>query len=91
MNEICVCAAIKLADGRIVRGHRHDDCIGTVIKWRRAGQKIPDSDMEEQGFMTTRNRFVGRYEAMKLQRKAGIPSALYGDLRGDMLFSEDLY
>lgn len=27
-REICLCAAILLDDGRIIRGHRHDDCLG---------------------------------------------------------------
>ena len=45
----------------------------------------------EQGFITSRNRFVGREEAMRLHRAAGLKSAAYGELRGDILFSEDLY
>ena len=50
---------------------------------------------ETQGFVTSRNRFVNRVEALRLQKEAGIPSAdptskngvyKYGDL-----YSEDLY
>jgi hypothetical protein len=85
--EICICAAIKLVDGRIIRGHRHDDCFHTAGKWKAS------ITFSVQGFMTSQNRFVDRKEAMALQRAAGIPSAMQSDypLRGDILFSEDLY
>lgn len=88
--EICICAAIRLANGEIVRGQRHDSCFYTL--WRRSANQNKTWQGAEQGFMTSHNRFVGRAEAMQLQRAAGIPSAMTGsDLRGDILFSEDLY
>lgn len=97
-SEICICAAVRLDDGYIVRGHRHDDCIQTVEKFRAAGKMIGVPRQDQQGFVTSKNRFVGRKEAMVLQRAAGIPSADliakgFSDpsLRGDILFSEDLY
>jgi len=85
--EVCICAAIVSEDCRVFRGHRHDDAILTAGK---AGAK-PSSLAASQGFITSRNRFVDRYEGMRLQRAAGARSACYGELRGDMLFSEDLY
>lgn len=87
--EECVCAAMCLEDGRIIRGHRHDDCIQTALKWRKAGQSIGSVQAAVQGFITTRNRFVGREEAYQLQAAAGkiLPSR-----RGaHTLTSEDLY
>jgi hypothetical protein len=46
----------------------------------------------EQGFVTSRNRYVDRTEAMRLQVAAGIPSACGGRMEdGQLLFSEDLY
>lgn len=81
--EICICAAIQLTDGRIIRGHRHDDCIQTALKWK---VELPK---HTQGFMTSFNRFVDRREGMRLQKAAGLNSA-HG-YRGDILFSEDLY
>lgn len=82
-QEICICAAIQLADGRTIRGHRHDDCIQTAIKWKaKASEHV-------QGFMTSYNRFVDRKEGMLLQKMAGIESI--NGYRGDILFSEDLY
>jgi hypothetical protein len=83
LREFCICAAIQLADGRIIRGHRHDDCIQTAIKWKA------QAFGHQQGFMTSHNRFVGREEAMQLQLASGIESA--NGYRGGILFSEDLY
>lgn len=97
-KEICICAAIRMPDGEVIRGHRHDACY-TVVRNRPVHSADPAvieaSRMEivkaEQGFVTSRNRFVGREEAMEIQKRAGCKSALYGELRGDILFSEDLY
>lgn len=88
MKEICICAAIKLKDGRIYRGHRHGDCFRAMMD-----EKVKKEDYieSEQGFMTTKNRFVGREEGRKLQELAGIKSADREGYRGKTLFSEDLY
>lgn len=86
--EICICAAIRTKEGKLVRGHRHDDAILTAGKMGLT----PSSLMETQGFITSNNRFVDRIEGMRLQKAAGIPSAYTGQpLTGDLLFSEDLY
>jgi hypothetical protein len=82
--EICICAALRLSDGRIVRGHRHDDCFRTLSGWM-----CGEVDRPEQGFVTSRNRFVDRVEAFRLQKAAHVES-LTG-YRGEQLFSEDLY
>lgn len=88
-KEVCICAAIQLADGRIVRGHRHDDCIQTIIKWRKAGQNPSLVSQAVQGFLTTRERFVDREEGYRLQLAAGrIPNTRRG---AHILTSEDLY
>ena len=91
--EVCLCAAIRLDDGRIIRGHRHDDCIQTALKWKKAGQEIGQALSKNQGFLTTRGRFVDRREGAALQSAAGIPSAQTGQplCDGVALFSEDLY
>ena len=92
-KEVCICAAIKMPDGYIVRGHRHNDCIHTIygIKRYQTGlSKMYEAIIE--GFITTRNRFVDRKEGLKLQMAAGIKSAdREGKYRGDELYSEDLY
>lgn len=87
--EQCICAAIQLPNGEVWRGHRHDDAI-------RVAGLAPDVAREairnaEQGFITSRNRFVGREEGAAIQRRAGIMSAQNLQPVGDVLFSEDLY
>jgi hypothetical protein len=89
MKEICICAATKLPDGYIARGHRHCDCIKHIQElYVYLGKKV-DWKGSVHGFMTGYNRFVDREEARKLQDAAGIPSRL--GYRGNLLFSEDLY
>lgn len=87
MKEICICAAVKATNGKIVRGHRHGDCMQTIL---RMGLKISRS-VNSQGFVTSRNRYVTREQGRKLQDAAGIKSADPEGYRGTTLFSEDLY
>jgi len=89
LPEICICAAIRLDDGLIIRGHRHDDCILTAIKMGFE-ERITQF---KQGFVTSFNRFVDRREGMRLQKAACAKSdySRDGELHGDVLFSEDLY
>lgn len=90
-SEVCICAALRLDDGRVIRGHRHDDCIHTARKREKAGQEIGPIRQEAQGFVTSHGRFVGREEGAELQNAAGIVSADTGlPIKGE-LFSEDLY
>lgn len=89
MKEICICAAIKMTDGYIARGHRHGDCIRHVNEHYAYLRKEVNWNGHVQGFMTGHNRFVTREEGRKLQDAAGIKSV--EEYRGDTLFSEDLY
>jgi hypothetical protein len=86
-KEIVICAAVQCTDGTIIRGHRHADAIRTA---RIMGKK-PCTHPCDQGFITSRNHFVGRREGLTLQQRAGIASVARGGYRGDQLFSEDLY
>jgi hypothetical protein len=89
MNEIVICAAIKTRSGEIVRGHRHSDCIRTMVTMRLPKYR---TDLDEQGFITSQNRFVGRVEGWHIQKSAGIESCKSGGYNSDKrLFSEDLY
>jgi hypothetical protein len=45
---------------------------------------------DEQGFLTSTGRFVGREEAAFIARQAGQP-IIRSEARGDHLFSEDLW
>jgi len=87
MKEICICAAVKATNGTVVRGHRHGDCIKTIVSM---GLK-PSRSANSQGFVTSKNRYVNRAQGRKLQDAAGIPSSDPEGYRGKTLFSEDLY
>ncbi len=98
MEEYILCAAIWFDDGKeyrlqptnitsglILCGWRHG-CIfpqiGGLVKER---QELGIFE-KEQGFLTNKNRFVGREEAGIIAYKAGQTSELK-----KYLFSEDLY
>lgn len=89
--EIVICAAVRASNGKVVRGHRHNNAM-------RALQEIPGYQTERphgdnQGFVTSRNRYVTRKEGCEIQKKAGIKSMLGpadAYLHGE-LYSEDLY
>jgi hypothetical protein len=89
--EIVICAAIRMPDGYIVRGHRHCHCIATAydIPRYRESWECPHGD--DQGFVTSLERYVTREEGYALQRAAGRNSVAPGGYRGETLFSEDLY
>jgi hypothetical protein len=87
--EVVICAAIRLSDGRLARGHRHCHCVRLIREdWRISND---EAMLAEQGFITSCNRFVGREEALALQKSAGIPSHDPDGYRHSELFSEDLY
>ena len=79
--EIVICAAVRASDGKIVRGFRHHDAI-------RALQTIAGYEGEEpygnnQGFVTSTNRYVTRMEGYQLH----FPDRT----EPDELHSDDLY
>lgn len=89
-KEIIICAAVKTPSNLIIRGHRHCDCYHNLS--RRPEYKDPGNlGRCDEGFITSKNRYVGREEALKLQLAAGIKSADKDGYRHDYLFSEDLY
>jgi hypothetical protein len=86
-TEVCICAAVRLDDGTIFRGKRHDNAMKLAIESGMAA-KIRQ---EHQGFMTSRDRWVSREEGSSLQNAAGILSVWTNKPIDGMLFSEDLY
>ena len=97
--EVCICAAIQY-QGRVWRGHRHGHCMEAMkqeLSWTMTGKEMMNAQMfREQGFVTNRNRYVTREEALILHKAAGIPSHAQfvkegDDYRGSIMFSEDLY
>lgn len=90
MNEIVICTAIRTKDNKVYRGHRHSDAIHAALG---EGYKLTDLSFADQGFVTSKNRYVSREEGRKLQDAAGIPSAdmEHPGYKGKTLLSEDLY
>jgi hypothetical protein len=106
-EEYILCAAIWYKDlptqrllpknvdkGIVVCGHRHGHCIDIMrsLGTLRSVTFGPDSVGEnEQGFLTSKNRFVERIEAAEIAVRQGQVQSdlLINPLIG--LFSEDLY
>ena len=86
-KEVIICSAVMAEDGKIYRGHRHGDAMRACAQ---TGRKLFNG-REQQGFITSHNRYVLREEARRLQDEAGIQSADPDGYRGKTLFSEDLY
>lgn len=80
-----------MSDGYIVRGHRHSDAIRTAHDIPRYENERPHGD--DQGFVTSQNEYVTRFQAMTILQAAGIPSVLpaHDAFRGGECYSEDLY
>ena len=83
--EVCVCAAIRLKNGKVITGRRDGEILVNAFFLGF------DHRGSTQGFMTSKGRFVTRTEGRKLQDAAGIPSRAKDGYRGDKLYSEDLY
>lgn len=107
MKELVLIAAIWYKDletmvflpkninkGVIISGYRHAHCINLLktISGLRSVKFGPDSVGESiQGFLTNKDRFVDRLEAMDIAIKAGqVEKENLGNPRIG-LFSEDLY
>ena len=104
-QEFILCAAIWYKDlptsirnpknidsGTVILGHRHPDCISTVLclTGKRTVQFADDGvGKTMQGFLTNTNRFVSREEAaiIAIDSKQ-IAKLNYSD---ETLYSEDLY
>ena len=86
MDEICICAAVRTPSGLVIRGHRHSDALRTLAETGHVNCREA-----EQGFVTSRARFVSRREGQALQIAAGIPSVNKRGYHAFLLFSEDLY
>ena len=89
--EFCICAAIKMPDGEVIHGHRHNHCLDVV----RARPSVLRTAIisAKMGFVTSAGRFVDRDEAMTIQKASGKPSCYTkdGHYTDGPLFSEDLY
>jgi hypothetical protein len=79
--------------GIVVCGWRHGGCIGIMkgLTNKRTVTVAEDGVGKHiQGFLTTHNRFVDRYEAFEIAEREGQILDM-SQTRGKRLFSEDLY
>lgn len=73
--------------GYVIAWHRHHNCIETfsymdpMVNWKRW-------DIKSQWFLTNKNRFVSRKEALQIARNA---NQLIEQHSKTELFSEDIY
>lgn len=79
---------INVDRGAVFCGHRHPHCMYTMIAI--TGKRSVESEIGkyEQGFLTSKNRFVDRKEAALIAINA---KQIKYKLTGDRLFSENLY
>jgi hypothetical protein len=78
----------NIKKGVVFSGYRHSQCI--LMKCALTGLMDAESGENEQGFLTSKNRFVSREEALKIAIEANQVIDL-SQVRVNRLFSEDLY
>lgn len=102
-KEYILCAAIRRLDGSVDLGYRHDQIYSRVPKEQMT--EVYGIDFyDDMGFLTSKNRFVGRREAYQIALASGQVKAR--EIRDDIpdefglkvdpkdmewLASEDLY
>lgn len=99
-TEKIICAAIhypeintavdfvKNVNGLVILGRRHHDVIRLCYYMLEKRQAHMGNNI--QGFITTKDRFVDRVEALQIARAANqiLDEA---EVRGNQLYSEDIY
>jgi hypothetical protein len=78
MGEEIVSAAVRATNGKVVRGRRHIDAIRYLQGL--PGYEAESPSGEDQGFLTTLGRFVGREEAYRIHfPERSVPDELQSD------------
>lgn len=106
-NEYILCAAIHFKNGApatvagigsgvVVSGRRHSDCLNVlsgIFSEELTPTQIDElSDREDQGFLTSHNRYVSRTAAFKIAKANNqIWHNLFDGVEEGSLNSEDLY
>lgn len=101
-KEYILCAAVRRLDGTVDYGYRHDTIYSRVPKDQMT--EVYGIDFyEDMGFLTSRNRFVGRREVYQIALECGqVKPRNYDDRPDELglkvkqkdmewLASEDLY
>jgi hypothetical protein len=92
-KEFIICAAVRVVGtDKIYYGHRHCHCITALhgeLSWELSRKEIQKIDIED-GFVTNKNRFVNRKDALiiAVENKQILDLGITGN--GE-LYSEDLY
>jgi hypothetical protein len=84
---------VNITEGAVFCGYRHPHCMYTMVAVTgiRSVENGENSiGYYEQGFLTSKNRFVRRVEALEIALK-GNQVRNVADVRGNRLHSEDLY
>lgn len=89
---------INIETGFVITGRRHSNCYATVAAIvgidETIGKKVAkmEPDRNDQGFITSHDRYVGRAEAFKIAKANNqIHHKLFDDVEEGELASEDLY
>lgn len=93
MKEFILCASLRFRDN-IISGHRHSCCYALLFNLFPDLQEAQIPQREDQGFLTSLNRFVGRNEAWRIAKENnqiqwGLNASDIGD--DSQLISENLY
>ena len=89
-DEYILCAAVRLKKDNsdqpiILGGYRHADCFGSAIQLGYTGL----IDERDQGFLTSKGRFVDRAEALTIAKRANQLKTHHPAAK--FLISDDLY
>lgn len=90
-EEHILCAAVKFC-GAVIPGYRHSNCYNT-IKLIAPNHKFNGADRENQGFLTSNERFVNRADAFQIARKQNQiqKTSPMATAKSGELTSEDIY
>lgn len=75
--------------GVVMTGHRHGQCMYAMIGFTGKRSVTPEIGEYVQGFLTSKNRFVDRKEAVIIAIREG--QLKDGMVSCETLYSEDLY
>ena len=92
-KEYILCAAIKYKDS-VICGHRHSDCYKTLKQLTGSYTTSEDTPptREDQGFITSLNRYVTRNEAYLIAKEMNqMWHNMHDGVIENILISEDLY
>lgn len=87
-QERIVCAALRIEDGLYVCGVRHGD---DIMRAQYRAMGYSHTHGMEQGFLTSKRRFVDRTEGLRIALDANQVIEKSGNPTSTELYSEDIY